>query len=435
MSTQQKMDSFWNAQRKGAEQHYRGHIATAPRGAPSPATSVMLAAGYIVQGTPEAEAADPDFALILNPSLAQNEYPAAELEAARAADHTSLSSQFCTPEIWEQYKDKVSSGPANWTLARAINSGTCYPSSFVGCHAGDNTSYDDFKDFFYPVIQAYHKGFDIEKTKHVTDMDPTKISTALSESAKTKIISTRIRVARNLNMFPLNPGASKETRPAICDMMEKVYAAIDPQNDLAGEMFRHTTMSDEQRQGLIDDHFLFRGKDKMQAASGYHTHWPEGRGVFHNKAKTFVNWLNEGDHLRIISMEQGGDVLGVFTRLAEGAKMIEAGIKAETGEAEAFMMHPIFGSLTCCPSNIGTGMRGSVHILVPKLIASIGFDKIDEMCRERNCQARGSSGEHSEVVDRIDVSNWRRIGFPEYELVHDMIKCANFLAEEEDKLP
>ena len=50
-------------------------------------------------------------------------------------------------------------------------------------------------------------------------------------------------------------------------------------------------------------------------------------------------------------------------------------------------------------------MRGSVHILVPKLIAKIGFDEIDKMCRERNCQARGSSGEHSEVVDRIDVHN------------------------------
>ena len=97
------------------------------------------------------------------------------------------------------------------------------------------------------------------------------------------------------------------------------------------------------------------------------------------------------------------------------------------------MKHPIFGILTCCPSNIGTGMRGSVHILVPKLIGTIGFDAIDKMCRERNCQARGSSGEHSEVVDRIDVSNWRRIGFPEWMLVDDMIQCANFLAEEEDK--
>jgi hypothetical protein len=133
------------------------------------------------------------------------------------------------------------------------------------CAAADSTSYDDFKDFFYPVIQAYHKGFDIEKTKHVTDMDPTKITEVLSESAHTKIISTRIRVARNLSMFPLNPGANTQTRGEICDMMRKVYKTLE--GELAGEMFLHSTMSNEQRQGLIDDHFLFRGKDPMQAAS------------------------------------------------------------------------------------------------------------------------------------------------------------------------
>jgi hypothetical protein len=357
---------------------------------------------YVVEDTPQAEEADLDFDLVMDKDLADNVYPAAKLEAARAAEHTCLAAQFATPEIWELYKDTVSSGPAKWTLARAINTGVMYPSSFVGCHAGDSSSYDDFKDFFYPVIQAYHKGFDIQHTKHVTDMDPSKIKKVLSKAAQSKIISTRIRVARNLSMYPLNPGAGPDTRGQIVDMMEKVYAGIE--GKLAGEMFRHTTMSDEQRQGLIDDHFLFRGKDKMQAASGYHEYWPEGRGVFHNKEKTFVNWLNEGDHLRIISMEQGGDVLGVFTRLAEGAKMIKAGVEAETGAKEAFMMHPIFGSLTCCPSNIGTGMRGSVHILVPKLIDSIGFDAIDKLCRARNCQARGSSGEHSAVVSLLPIA-------------------------------
>ena len=112
----------------------------------------------------------------------------------------------CTPELWEKYKDTVSSGPAKWTLARAINSGVLYPHSFVGCHAGDLESYDDFKDFFYPVIQMYHKGFDFNTTKHVCDMDPAKITVDLSDSAKSKIVSTRIRVARNLSMFPLNPG-------------------------------------------------------------------------------------------------------------------------------------------------------------------------------------------------------------------------------------
>jgi hypothetical protein len=56
-----------------------------------------------------------------------------------------------------------------------------------------------------------------------------------------------------------------------------------------------------------------------------------GRGIYHNKAKTAVNWVNEGDHLRLISMEQGGDVLSVFTRLSVIATAIEEGVKAQTG--------------------------------------------------------------------------------------------------------
>jgi hypothetical protein len=254
---------------------------------------------------------DPDYDLIMDEQLAVNEYPAEKMEAARAADHTSLCAKFCTPEIWEQYKDTKSSGPAGWSLARAINSGVMYPSSFVGCHAGDRESYDDFKEFFYPVIEAYHKGFSMAVGSKLEGtaserMDPSKISVKLSSSAKGKIISTRIRVARNLSMFPLNPGGSQQSREEIAALMDKVYLGLRG-TELGGEFFLHTKMSDEQRQALIDGHQLFRGKDKMQAASGYHEHWPHGRGVFHNPDKTFVNWVNEGDHLRIISMQDGGD--------------------------------------------------------------------------------------------------------------------------------
>ncbi len=382
---------------------------------------------------------DPDYDLKLEESLAENKYPAEKMAAARAAEHTSLCAQVCTPEVWDKYKDVVSSGPAKWTLARAINTGVMYPDSFVGCHAGDRESYDDFKDFFYPVIEKYHTGFSMKRGSPPQGtpserMDPARITVDLSDSAKGKIASTRIRIARNLSMFPLNPGGSRESREQVAGLMAKVYARIPADSDLAGEFFLHTDISDAKRQELIDDHFLFRGKDRMQAASGYHQYWPHGRGVYLNKAKTFINWVNEGDHLRIISMEMGGDVKAVFERLSAGAKVIEEGVKAITGIDEAFMMHPKFGAVTCCPSNIGTGMRGSVHIMVPKLIKTIGFEAIDRLCRERNCQARGTTGEHSEVLDRIDVSNWRRIGLPEYELVEDMIRCANFLADEEDKL-
>ncbi|EDO49835.1 predicted protein, partial [Nematostella vectensis] len=121
---------------------------------------------YVVQGTPEAAKADLDFDLVMNASLAKNEYPKDIIEAAMKSERCPLGLKFCTPEVWEKYKDTKSSGPAKWTLARAINTGVCYPTSFMGCHAGDKESYDDFKDFYYPVIQAYHKGFDINTSKH-----------------------------------------------------------------------------------------------------------------------------------------------------------------------------------------------------------------------------------------------------------------------------
>jgi creatine kinase len=130
--------------------------------------------------------------------------------------------------------------------------------------------------------------------------------------------------------------------------------------------------------------------------------------------------------------KQGSDVQGVFERLAEGAKRIEEGVKKVTGVKDAFMMHPKFGAIACCPSNLGTGLRGSVHILLPNLIEQRGFDWIDAKAREMNCQARGSNGEHSAVVDRIDLSNWRRIGFPEYRLVEDFIVASNYFSTLED---
>ena len=374
--------------------------------------------------------ADLHFDLVMNADLAENEYPK-DLEALQAREgHKCLMAQVMTKALWEKLKNHKTAS-AGWTLARAINTGTCHPASFVGCHAGDLESYSDFKELFYPVIEMYHKGYKADGSmRHVTDMDVSKIATGLENRTEDKIISTRIRTARNLKMFPLNPGGTKHTRLEIADLMEKVFATLE--GDLAGTFYRHTSMTPEQTQTLVDRRFLFRGKDTMQAASGYHAEWPHGRGIFVSNDETFLLWINEGDHIRIISMEQGGDVKSVLSRLGRGVAAIEAGLKEVTGRDDVYMHDAILGQIACCPSNLGTGMRGSVHIRVPKLIAKIGFDEIDKTARGLHCQARGSSGEHSGVVDRIDISNRRRLGFPEYLLVQDMIKCANRLAEMED---
>jgi creatine kinase/arginine kinase len=110
---------------------------------------------------------------------------------------------------------------------------------------------------------------------------------------------------------------------------------------------------------LINDHFLFKEGDRFLEAAGLNRDWPEGRGIFHNTDKTFLVWINEEDQLRIISMEKGSDIKGVFERLAIACKTLEKSFK--------FAHDDHLGYITSCPTNLGTALRASVHIKLPKL--------------------------------------------------------------------
>jgi protein-arginine kinase len=68
---------------------------------------------------------------------------------------------------------------------------------------------------------------------------------------------------------------------------------------------------------------LFKGGDKYLESCGLERDWPEARGIYHNNNKTFLVWVNEEDQLRIISMQQGSNILEVFKRLSIGAGLIE----------------------------------------------------------------------------------------------------------------
>jgi creatine kinase len=79
----------------------------------------------------------------MNEELAQNQWPKVLDEIKSGTAHQSLMAKTMTHELFDKLKDLKT--PSGWTLARAINTGTCHPTSFVGCHAGDLESYDMFK--------------------------------------------------------------------------------------------------------------------------------------------------------------------------------------------------------------------------------------------------------------------------------------------------
>ena len=158
--------------------------------------------------------------------------------------------------------------------------------------------------------------------------------------------------------------------------------------------------------------------------------WPEGRGIFHNKEKTFLTWVNEEDQLRIISMQKGGDVKQVFDRLARGIKAVEDSVQKESGQT--FMKDEKYGYIHSCPTNLGTGkiiliacenawresnadicglfsssslyvfksdnsvlmpgMRASVHIDLPGW-TKLGPKVLAARCEELHLQPRGTRGE------------------------------------------
>lgn len=105
---------------------------------------------------------------------------------------------------------------------------------------------------------------------------------------------------------------------------------------------------------------MFKEGDRFLAAAGLNRDWPSGRGIFHNKDKTFLTWVNEEDQLRIISMQPGADILAVFRRLSIAASEIEKVAK--------FAHDDHLGYITSCPTNCGTALRASVHIKLPKLM-------------------------------------------------------------------
>lgn len=136
-----------------------------------------------------------------------------------------------------------------------------------------------------------------------------------------------------------------------------------------------------------------------------------GRGIYLNESKTFLIWCCEEDHLRIISMENSGNLGKVYARLKEGVEQVATSLQ--------FAHDDRLGFLTFCPTNLGTTIRASVHISLPKLGAD--REKLNEIADKFKLQVRGTRGEHTESEDSFyDISNRRRLGLTEYEAVKEM---------------
>ena len=283
-------------------------------------------------------------------------------------------------DVFEKLKNKQTAN--GFTIKDAINSGVENIDSGIGVYAGDAESYTVFSPLFDPIIQEYH-GFS-KKDVHKSNRNPKDLDAPNIDPEGDYIISTRIRVGRNIKNMPLGPAISKEQRNQI---EASIVASLHTlKGELKGNYYPLLGMCKEDQDSLIQDHFLFKKGDRFLASAGLNRDWPNGRGIYHNKDKTFLVWVNEEDQLRIISMQKGGGIKEVFIRLVSAIKSIEKTIN--------FSYNNHIGYITSCPTNLGTAMRASVHIALPKLAKDM--DRFKTITDKYHLQIRGVHGEHSE---------------------------------------
>ncbi|CAN0246460.1 unnamed protein product [Ascophyllum nodosum] len=334
-------------------------------------------------------------------------------------------------DLYTKYCNLVT--PSGFTFDKVIQVGIDAPHLDIGVVAGDEDSYKMFKDFMDAVIEGWH-GYKPTDT-HKTDINPDNIKLTEAQAKKIDeyVVSTRIRAARSIRGLPLPPSINRAQRRKAEKLLRKSLTRMTGQ--MAGKYYPLGGMTAEEEKELVDNHFLFQKPSprSIQTNCGAARDWPDARGIFHNSEKNFLVWVNEEDHMRIIAMEQGGDIKSVFTRWSTGVEEIEKALKAEGFE---YMYDDHLGSICTCPSNLGTGLRASVMLKLPKLHKAWGMKKIEKHCNSLGLDARGANGEQTPPGPNgeFDISNKARIGYSEVELVQKMIEGVDNLIKLEESL-
>ncbi|XP_048378615.1 creatine kinase M-type [Stegostoma tigrinum] len=352
----------------------------------------------------------------------------AEEEFPDLSKHNNHMAKALTLDIYKRLRDKET--PSGFTLDDVIQTGVDNPGHpfimTVGCVAGDEESYEVFRDLFDPVIEDRHGGYK-PTDKHKTDLNHENLKGG-DDLDSNYVLSSRVRTGRSIKGIALPPHCSRGERRLI----EKL--SVEALNSLIGEFkgkyYPLASMSDAEQQQLIDDHFLFdKPVSPLLLASGMARDWPDARGIWHNDDKTFLVWVNEEDHLRVISMQKGGNMKEVFRRFCVGLKKIEdIFVKAGRG----FMWNEHLGYVLTCPSNLGTGLRGGVHVKIPHLCK---HEKFGEILKRTRLQKRGTGGVDTEAVGSVyDISNADRLGFSEVEQVQMVVDGVKLMIEMEKRL-
>lgn len=228
------------------------------------------------------------------------------------------------------------------------------------------------------------------------------------------VVSTRARLARNIpgNPFPLR--ARAEELLSIQALVERTLTQIPA--FASASCFQMSELPAVQRQFLKENHLISAEMEKGGRGRSFYLSGDPGMGLM----------VNEEDHLRLVSLRTGLRASTVLDELVSVDVTLQQQLDLAYDEE--------FGFLTACPTNTGTGLRLSMMLHVPGLVALRVLPEIVTKLPAMGLIARGFHGENSEFLgDYCQVSNEVTLGLTEQEILVRLSAVIDELVQREEQ--
>ncbi len=228
------------------------------------------------------------------------------------------------------------------------------------------------------------------------------------------VMSSRIRLARNLAKTPFPSRSTKKDLETTLNIVEKIMVKVP---FLKGAtLFRMNELDQVDRQMLVERHLM----------SHEHASNPDGKGLLVSTEEIVSIMVNEEDHLRIQVMRSG-------LNLTEGWDIINT-IDDTISKEIDFAYLENWGYLTSCPTNTGTAMRGSVMMHLPALVMTKQINKVLAAISKLSFACRGFYGEGTQASGNFyQISNQVSLGHSELDIIQNINGLIRQVIEQEEQ--
>ncbi len=228
------------------------------------------------------------------------------------------------------------------------------------------------------------------------------------------VVSSRIRLARNLSAYPFPEKAALEQKYEILKSVEDACRTVAGFDDAFYVSLEE--LSDQERKLLWERHLI----------SQEHTFEPQGKGLIVSADEKISMMINEEDHIRLQYLSSG------FSLLKSWA--IVTALDDELSKRLTFAFLPDLGYLTSCPTNVGTALRASCMLHLPALVLTKRINKVLELLAKLSFTARGLFGEGTQALGNFfQVSNQVTLGLSEEDLIENLSGVINQVKDQEEQ--